>query len=129
LIEGKDAIHSYFARLADSGDKVAIDALNVIMLHDDAVYVSVCDRALYVRRPSPRSTEDDASRVHYGPGQAGQRLANCSPSFFAPFCARFSRPAVAAISLMRASLWNKIETLRLITAEASRDYAIQGEAP
>jgi uncharacterized protein (TIGR02246 family) len=57
LIEGKDAVHSYFARLANSGDKVAVDALKVIMLHDDAVYVAGLYTFGGVRHDQPRTTQ------------------------------------------------------------------------
>jgi uncharacterized protein (TIGR02246 family) len=40
LFEGKDAVHSYFARLANSGDTVSVDTSKVIVLHDDVAYVT-----------------------------------------------------------------------------------------
>jgi uncharacterized protein (TIGR02246 family) len=40
LFEGKDGVHSYFARLAKSGDTVSIDTSKVIVLHDDVAYVT-----------------------------------------------------------------------------------------
>jgi uncharacterized protein (TIGR02246 family) len=40
LKEGSDAIRGYFARLAKSGDTVAIDNRKVIMLGDDVAYVT-----------------------------------------------------------------------------------------
>ena len=40
LKEGNDAIRGYFARLAKSGDSVAIDNRKVIMLGDDVAYVT-----------------------------------------------------------------------------------------
>jgi uncharacterized protein (TIGR02246 family) len=40
LKEGSDAIREYFARLAKSGDTVAIDNRKVIMLGDDVAYVT-----------------------------------------------------------------------------------------
>jgi uncharacterized protein (TIGR02246 family) len=40
LKEGSDAIRNYFARLAKSGDSVAIDNRKVVMLGDDVAYVT-----------------------------------------------------------------------------------------
>jgi uncharacterized protein (TIGR02246 family) len=38
--EGSDAIRGYFARLAKSGDRVAVDNRKVIMLGDNVAYVT-----------------------------------------------------------------------------------------
>jgi uncharacterized protein (TIGR02246 family) len=40
LIEGRDAVHSYFSRLAQSGDKVAVESLRVIPARDDIAYAT-----------------------------------------------------------------------------------------
>jgi uncharacterized protein (TIGR02246 family) len=57
LIEGKDAIHAYFTRLANSGDKVAIDALKVIVLHDDNAFVTGLYTFAGFRHDQPRTTQ------------------------------------------------------------------------
>src|SRR5262245_24408317 len=40
LMEGSKAVRSYFARLAGSGDKVAIDNNKIIVLDDNVAYVT-----------------------------------------------------------------------------------------
>jgi ketosteroid isomerase-like protein len=57
LIEGKDAIHSYFARLANSGDKVSVEASKVIVLHDDVAYVTGLYTFGGVRHGQARTTQ------------------------------------------------------------------------
>ena len=40
LFEGRDAVHNYFAKLANSGDTVSVDTSKVIVLHDEVAYVT-----------------------------------------------------------------------------------------
>jgi uncharacterized protein (TIGR02246 family) len=40
LFEGKDGVHNYFARLANSGDTVSVETSKVIVLHDEVAYVT-----------------------------------------------------------------------------------------
>jgi len=40
LFEGKNGVHDYFARLANSGDTVSVDSSKVIVLHDEVAYVT-----------------------------------------------------------------------------------------
>ena len=57
VIEGKDAIHSYFARLANSGDEVSVEASKVIVLHDDVAYVTGLYTFGGVRHGQARTTQ------------------------------------------------------------------------
>jgi uncharacterized protein (TIGR02246 family) len=57
LIEGKDAVRNYFSRLEQSGDKVSIDTLKVILPLDDVAYVTGFYTFGGVRQGHPSTTK------------------------------------------------------------------------
>jgi len=57
LIEGKNAVHSYFSRLANSGDKVSVEVSKAIVLHDDVAYVTGLYTFGGVRHGQARTTQ------------------------------------------------------------------------
>jgi uncharacterized protein (TIGR02246 family) len=57
LIEGKDGVRNYFARLAQSGDKVLVETSKVIVAHDNFAYVTGFYTFGGVRHGHPSTTK------------------------------------------------------------------------
>jgi uncharacterized protein (TIGR02246 family) len=63
LFEGRDAVHNYFAKLANSGDTVSVDTSKVIVLHDEVAYVTGFYTFGGVRHGRPSTTKAGFSMV------------------------------------------------------------------
>jgi uncharacterized protein (TIGR02246 family) len=63
LIEGKDAVRNYFARLEQSGDKVSVETSKVILPHDNFAYVTGFYTFGGVRHGHPTTTKARFSMV------------------------------------------------------------------
>ena len=68
LKEGSDAIRGYFARLAKSGDRVAIDNHKVVMVSDDCAYVTGFYTFSAVRNGEVKKSQAGFSMVLVKPG-------------------------------------------------------------